>query len=106
RVYAAYFLSSMFTVMVFFTFAMFAFHPALYEETMKDKALYGMAVAGGIIVIFSFFFILYSMSSFLQSRREDVGLRLVQEMSGRPVRLMVFLEHMLIGFFATVGGIG
>src|SRR5699024_1579372 len=78
RVYAAYFLSSMFTVMVFFTFAMFAFHPALYEETMKDKALYGMAVAGGIIVIFSFFFILYSMSSFLQSRKKEFGVLMVQ----------------------------
>ena len=29
RLYAAYFLSSMFTVMVFFTFAIFAFHPVL-----------------------------------------------------------------------------
>ena len=106
RVYAAYFLSSMFTVMVFFTFGMFAFHPALYEETMKDKALYGMAVAGGIIVIFSFFFILYSMSSFLQSRKKEFGVLMVQGMSARQVRFMVFLENMLIGFFATVGGIG
>lgn len=106
RIYAAYFLSCMFTVMVFFTFAMFAFHPALYGENMNDKALYGMAVAGGIIVVFSFFFVMYSMSSFLQSRKKEFGVLMVQGMSARQVRLMVFLENMLIGFFATVGGIG
>lgn len=64
RLYAAYFLSSMLTVMVFFTFAIFAFHPELIR--MHESVTKGMIVAGSIIYVFSFFFILYSMSSFLQ----------------------------------------
>src|SRR5690625_3012307 len=106
RIYAAYFLSSLFTVMVFFTFANFAFHPALTGDEINNKVTLGMLVAGGIIYIFSFFFILYSMSSFLQSRKREFGVLIVQGMSNGQIRRMVFLENMFIGFFATVFGIG
>lgn len=109
RLYAAYFLSSIFTVMVFFTFAMFTFHPAINggagQSGMGLKALSGMYVSGGIIFVFSFFFILYSMSSFLQSRKKEFGVLMIQGMSMRQIRMMVFMENMLIGFFATIGGI-
>src|SRR5699024_970025 len=106
RLYVAYFLSSMFTVMVFFTFANFAFHPVLSGNDLNGHAQKGMAVAGGIIYVFSFFFILYSMSSFLQSRKKEFGILVIQGMSSRQIRKMVFLEYMLIGLFATLFGIG
>ncbi|WP_010529850.1 FtsX-like permease family protein [Lentibacillus jeotgali] len=105
RLYAAYFLSSLFTVMVFFTFAIFAFHPAFFNGGIRAEVLYGMAVAGGIIYVFSFFFVLYSMSSFLQSRKKEFGLLMMQGMSTRQIRLMVFMENMLIGLFATLIGV-
>lgn len=105
RLYAAYFLSSMFTVLIFFTFAVFAFHPALNGDGINPKAIYGMGVAGGIIYLFSLFFVLYSMSSFLQSRKKEFGLLMLQGMSMRQIRMMVFLENMLIGVLATVVGI-
>lgn len=77
RLYAAYFLSSMFTVMVFFTFAMFTFHPAINggagQSGMGLKALSGMYVSGGIIFVFSFFFILYSMSCFFNQGKKSSG---------------------------------
>ncbi|MFD2043001.1 ABC transporter permease [Ornithinibacillus salinisoli] len=105
RLYAAYFLSSMFTVMVFFTFAIFAFHPELSGDDMNSHVTQGMSISGGIIYFFSFFFILYSMSSFLQSRKKEFGILMIQGMTIKQIRLMVFLENMLIGFFATVAGI-
>ena len=105
RLYAAYFLSSMFTVMVFFTFAIFAFHPLLSGDDMNSSVQQGMNIASGIIYVFSFFFVLYSMSSFLQSRKKEFGLLMMQGMSLRQIRSMVFLENMLIGLFATLGGI-
>ena len=105
RLYVAYFLSSMFTVMVFFTFVNFAFHPALTDSDMNSNVTQGMTVAGGIIYVFSFFFILYSMSSFLQSRKKEFGLLIIQGMSNRQIRWMVFLENMLIGLLATLSGI-
>jgi len=105
RLYAAYFLSSLFTVMVFFTFLNFAFHPELSGEEMNSNVLQGMSVAGGIIYVFSFFFILYSMSSFLRSRKKEFGVLMTQGMSNTQIRWMVFLENMIIGFFATAIGI-
>lgn len=106
RIYAAYFLSSLFTVMVFFTFANFAFHPTLSGDQLNANVTKGMLVAGGIIYVFSFFFILYSMSSFLQSRKKEFGIFMIQGMARRQVRWMVFLENMIIGILATVFGIG
>lgn len=106
RLYIAYFLTSLFTVMVFFTFANFAFHPVLSGDDMKESVMTGMTVAGGIIYVFSFFFILYSMSAFLQSRKKEFGVLMIQGMSSRQIRWMVFLENMIIGFFSTVIGIG
>ena len=105
RLYAVYFLSSMFTVGVFFTFAIFAFHPALTGGDMNSNVLQGLSVAGGIIYVFSFFFVLYSMSAFLRSRKKEFGVLLVHGMSNSQIRWMVFLENMIIGFFATVFGI-
>ncbi|ARC61092.1 FtsX-like permease family protein [Bacillus licheniformis] len=109
RLYAAYFLSSMFTVMVFFAFAIFAFHPVMTSDSLTSgigqHASFGLLVAGSIIFVFSFFFVLYSMSSFLQSRKKEFGVLMIQGMSMRQIRMMVFLENMLIGFFATIGGI-
>lgn len=95
----------MFTVMVFFTFAIFAFHEAISGNDMNSSVQQGMNIAGGIIYVFSFFFILYSMSSFLTTRKKELGLLMMQGMSVRQVRLMIFLENMVIGFFATLGGI-
>jgi putative ABC transport system permease protein len=109
RLYAAYFLSSMFIVMVFFTFAIFAFHPNLniagVGGNFSKGTTLGLSIAGGIIYVFSFFFVLYSMSSFLQSRKREFGLLMMQGMSMRQIRVMVFLENMLIGFFATLSGV-
>src|SRR5690625_3000860 len=106
RLYAAYFLSSMFIVMVFFTFAIFTFHPDLNINAVGGNISagtnFGLIVAGGIIYIFSFFFVLYSMSSFLRSRKREFGLLMLQGMSMRQIRLMVFLEYMLIGFFVII----
>src|SRR5699024_7433284 len=104
--YIVYFLSSLFTVSVFFTCANFAFHPAFIDGNIRSDVMKGMSVAGAIIYIFSFFFILYSMSSFLQSRKKEFGILVIQGMSSRQIRKMVFLENMLIGLFATLFGIG
>jgi len=45
------------------------------------------------------------MGSFLQSRKKEFGLLMMQGMSIRQIRFMVFLENMFIGVFATVIGI-
>jgi putative ABC transport system permease protein len=105
RLYAAYFLSSMFTVMIFFTFAVFAYHPALSGSDVDHTAQTALSTSKWLIYAFSFFFVLYSMSSFLKTRKREFGLLMLQGMSQGQLRRMVFMENMLIGFAATIGGI-
>jgi len=105
NVYLAYFLSSLFTVMIFFTFANFAFHPAIASGALGRNVTVGMLVAGGIIYAFSFFFILYSMGSFLQSRKKEFGVFMIQGMAPRQLRWLVFIENMLLGLLAIIFGI-
>jgi putative ABC transport system permease protein len=106
RTYAAYFFSSAFSVMVFFVYAVFAFHPGLSGGSLNIHVAQGMFVAEAIIYVFSFFFVLYSMGAFLKTRKKEFGLMMMHGMTDLQLRLMVFIENMLIGFFAAVAGIG
>ncbi|OJG70754.1 ABC transporter permease [Enterococcus quebecensis] len=99
----AYFLSTLFSVMVFFTFTVFAFHPALSSGLNKNAQM-GMLAAAIIIYGFAFFFVLYSMDVFIQSRKKEFGLLMIQGMSPKQLKKMVFIENLVIGFFATVIG--
>jgi len=105
RTYAAYFLSSAFSVMVFFVYAAFAFHPDLADGEINNSLASGMHFAEALIYVFSFFFVLYSMSAFLKTRKKEFGLMVMLGMTNTQLRTMVFLENVLIGFFATVTGI-
>ncbi|WP_322923373.1 ABC transporter permease [Paenibacillus campi] len=105
RLYAAYFLSSMFTVMIFFTFAVFAYHPALNGNDIHVNAHKALSTSKWLIYAFSFFFVLYSMSAFLKTRKREFGLLMLQGMSPGQLKRMVFLENIWIGAGATVGGI-
>lgn len=103
HLYMAYFLSTLFSVMVFFTFTVFAFHPAL-SNGLNQKAQTGMLAAAIIIYGFAFFFVLYSMDVFIQSRKKEFGLLMIQGMSPNQLKKMVFIENLVIGFFATIIG--
>lgn len=106
RIYAAFFLSSAFSVLVFFVYAVFAFHPSLNDGSINNNITFGLLVAEGIIYVFSFFFVLYSLSTFLKSRKKEFGILVLYGMTGFQMKWMVFLENILIGFFATLSGIG
>src|SRR5699024_5106682 len=106
RLSIAYFLSSLFTVTVFFIVSFFAFHPASIDVNIRSVVINDMTVVGSIIYNYSYFLILYLIISFLQSRKKVFGILVIQGMSSRQIRKMVFLENMLIGLFATLFGIG
>lgn len=106
RTYAAYFLSSAFSVMIFFVYALFIFHPGIQEGVTSSGAIQGMKAAEIIIYIFSFFFVLYSVGSFLKSRKREFGILMMHGMTRNQLNRLVFLENMLIGVGSIVVGIG
>ncbi|TVX91936.1 FtsX-like permease family protein [Paenibacillus agilis] len=106
RTYAAYFLSSSFSVMIFFIYSVIASHPAMKEGITQRLAVQAMSIAQWIVYVFSFFFILYSVGAFLKTRQHEFGVLMIHGMSPRQLNRLVFLENLIIGFGAIVTGIG
>ncbi|MBR2563119.1 MAG: ABC transporter permease [Paenibacillus sp.] len=112
RIYLAHFLSSTFSVMIFFIYALLLFHPDLKDglkgssETVTVLANQGLMIAEIIIFIFSFLFLLYSVGSFLKTRKKEFGIFLIIGMTRKQMNRLLFMENMCIGIAAILAGIG
>lgn len=105
RAYFAYLLSSAFMVMIFFTYAVFIYHPHIKNSPMGKLTTSGMTIATWIVYVFAFFFVLYSVSVFLKSRNREFGILTILGAESRQINRLVFLENMIIGAVAIVSGI-
>ncbi len=104
RIYAAFFMASVFSVMVFFLYSMLLFHPSIEDSFIRDIAILGMSVAEIILYIFTAFFLFYSMRAFLQARSKEFGILLHLGMEKRQLNRLIFIETMLIGIASIVVG--
>ncbi|MGW6194100.1 FtsX-like permease family protein [Bacillus cereus] len=105
RAYFAYFVSSAFSIAIFFSFAVYLFHPKLHMTDVNYALSILMTVSEVIIVFFSFFFLLYSIGTFLKVRKKQFGILTVLGISPKQLKRLVFLENMLIGFLSIFFGI-
>lgn len=105
RVYAAFFMSSVSSVMVFFIYSMLMFHPKVEDEFLREIAFQGMFIAEVILVLFMMFFLFYSMRAFLQARSKEFGLLMHLGMEKRQLNKLVLLETVIIGVTSIVVGI-
>nr|WP_253944847.1 ABC transporter permease [Paenibacillus sp. NEAU-GSW1] len=105
RIYAAYFASSAFSVMIFFVCALFTSHPSIQGGSMAESAVKAMVAAEWIMFVFAFLFVLYSVQSILNSRSKEFGLYRLSGMTTNQLGKIVFWENMLIGAAAIVLGI-
>ncbi|MBJ7995846.1 FtsX-like permease family protein [Bacillus mycoides] len=105
RAYFAYFLSSSFSIAVFFSFAVYLFHPKLQNFNMISEISGLMIFSEVVIVFFSFFFLLYSIGSFLKVRKKQFGILTILGISKKQLHRLVFTENMLIGILSIFFGI-
>ncbi|PEY32459.1 ABC transporter permease [Bacillus cereus] len=105
RAYFAYFLSSAFSIAVFFSFAVYLFHPRLQDSGTLEAISALMIVSEIVIVGFSFFFLLYSIGTFLKVRKKQFGVLTVLGISRKQLKRLVFMENMLIGLLSIFFGI-
>lgn len=105
RSYAAFFLASVFSVMVFFVYSMFIFHPLFKEDGLQQLAVRGMFIAEVVLYIFTLFFLFYSMSAFLQARSKEFGILMHLGMTKKQLNNLIFFETMILGMVSTVAGI-
>jgi putative ABC transport system permease protein len=106
--YGAFFLSSVFSVMIFFIYAAVIFHPDVIHGEIQGGNGVRLIMIGCeyIIMIFSFFFVLYSCSAFLKSRQKEFGLLFLFGFTKGKLRRMVSYENMLICAASLAVGIG
>lgn len=104
--YAAFFLSSVFSVLIFFMYAQFIFHP-----DVADGYIYGgremrviLVICQVLVAVFSFFFVLYSSGAFLRARGREFGLLTLMGTTRRQLRRLVWLENTMLSATATFVG--
>lgn len=88
--------------MIFFMFAMFIFHPALKTGYMNNIAKNGMIFAEWIIFGFSILFILYSLSTFLKTRKKELSLSLFIGLFIAIIFFMVARSFLYFRLFADL----
>ncbi|CAM4163873.1 ABC transporter permease [Bacillus manliponensis] len=105
RSYFAYFVSSAFSIATFFSFAVYLFHPKLQFQEESYSITSIMIFSEIILVFFAFFFLLYSIGTFLHVRKKQFGVLMVLGISKKQLKRLVFLENMLIGILSIFFGL-
>ncbi|EOW9528200.1 FtsX-like permease family protein [Bacillus cytotoxicus] len=104
RAYFAYFVSSAFSIAIFFSFAVYLFHPKLKNSELNHALNILIAISEVVIVFFSFFFLLYSIGTFLKVRKKQFGILTVLGISQKQLKRLIFMENMLIGALSIFFG--
>lgn len=107
RAYAAFVLSSVFSVLIFYLYAAFLYHPGVVNGDIygAGQVRKGMLACEYLIAIFSFFFVLYSNSAFMKTRKKEFGLYSLFGMTRGQIRKMVLYEGVFLALVAIVVGI-
>ncbi|PDY46499.1 FtsX-like permease family protein [Bacillus pseudomycoides] len=105
KAYFAYFVSSVFSITVFFSFTVYSYHPRLQDLQERGPLMNLIGMAQFVIIMFSFFFLLYSIGAFLNVRKKQFGILTILGISKKQLKRLVFMENMTIGILAIFSGI-
>ncbi|MFJ8460955.1 FtsX-like permease family protein [Lysinibacillus xylanilyticus] len=103
--YVSYFLSSMFSIIIFFLFTVIAFHPSLNSMDPDSTLGISLMLASMLVYLFSFIFIAYSIMAFLKKKTKTLGIFMITGASMKQIRTLVFRENILIGVMAIIAAI-
>jgi len=78
-------MASFFSVAVFFIYSMLMFHPDIERGILGEMSLIGMVGAEIVLVLFTLFFLYYSMSAFLEARSHEFAILLHLGMEKRQM---------------------
>ncbi|MDX8047649.1 ABC transporter permease [Gracilibacillus sp. S3-1-1] len=104
RQYLSYFFSCMFSVAVFFIYAVIMFHPAIENYDFRATVQSGITAAEVVIFVFSFLFVLYSTGTFIKSRKKEYGILMTLGISKRQLNRLLILENTIIGLVSIIAG--
>lgn len=106
--YAAFFLSSTFSVTLFFVYAQFIMHPDVAGGYIYggDATRIVLTVCEVLVAVFAFFFVLYSSGAFLRARNQEFGLLSLMGTTRGQLRRLIWLENSILSVGAIALGIG
>lgn len=107
RSYNAFFLSSSFSVMIFYMYSAFLYHPDVVNGYIigAEKLRQGILLCEYVIIIFSFLFILYSNTAFLKTRMREFGLFTLLGTTKKQLKVLIIYENMSVAILAITFGI-
>lgn len=100
--YIAYFVSSIFSIFIFFSFSVSMFHPKLSVIEHGSTLSMTMMIGNILVYLFSFVFISFSVMSFIKVKKKNLGLFMIMGASSKQIKKLIFRENMLIGFIAII----
>ncbi|TVX93517.1 FtsX-like permease family protein [Paenibacillus agilis] len=108
RAYSAFFMSCVFSVMIFYMYTAFIVHPDMLKGQMIEalEVRQGLIFCQYIVIIFSLLFVLYSNAAFLRTRKQEFGLFKMFGMTSMQLRKLIVFENAIIAALAVGVGIG
>lgn len=103
--YALYIGSTIFSIIIYFTFATLKYSDNIEALGSQSKMVSSLMSASSVVlIIFVAIFIVYSNSFFMKKRKKEVALYSLLGIRKRAIGLMLFFENLVIGFVSLIVG--
>lgn len=104
--YGLYIGSTIFSIIIFFTFATLKHSGDISGLAEKSKQISGiMSASAFVLIIFVAIFILYSNSFFMRKRKKEVALYALMGVRKQKIGFLLFFENMVIGIVSLIVGV-
>ncbi len=103
--YISYFLSSIFSIIIFFLFSVIVFHPSLKSLDPDSTLGITLMLASMLVYLFSFIYITYSIMAFLRKKTKTLGIFMITGASMKQIQKLIFRENLFIGILAIMAAI-
>src|SRR5690625_1230719 len=104
--YGLYIGSTIFSIVIFFTFATLKHSGDISGLAEESKQMSSMMNASAfVLIIFVAIFILYSNSFFMRKRKKEVALYSLTGVRKQKIGFLLFFENMVIGIFSLIIGV-
>ena len=105
KAYTPFLLSMSLLVAVIMMTQIIVNNPGMNKLPSSQSAIFMFRLGNIILMIFAAIFSFYTNNFLIKQRKKEFGLLMIQGMSPLQLRKMVFIENLVIGLFATLGGI-
>ncbi len=104
--YGLYIGSTIFSIIIFFTFATLKHSGDISGLAEESKQISGiMSASVFVLIIFVAIFILYSNSFFMRKRKKEVALYSLMGVRKQKIGFLLFFENMVIGMVSLIAGV-